>query len=206
MFELCRKKYYHIKVAKDAKDADSDEANEGKNIHKALFARVVKGKPLPLVYRYMEKMAKKFADKKGEKHGELQFALNSEFVPCGWFDKETYVRAIIDLLIINGTHALVVDWKTGKVRPDFDQLKLSAAVLSKQMPELKTFTLAYVWVNQNDVSVIKMGVEHMTEVWADVLPRANEIVEALKTTDFPAEPNHLCKRYCPVTQCPHHGT
>ena len=40
MFEQCPKKYYHIRVAKDAKDDDSQFAGEGKLIHDAMKKRV----------------------------------------------------------------------------------------------------------------------------------------------------------------------
>lgn len=204
MYDTCPKKYYHIKVAKDAADDDSKFAGEGKAIHDALYQRVVHGKPLPLPLRYLEPLAKRFAGVKGEKHGELQLALNRNFDPCDWFAKDTYVRAIIDLLIIQGDTAVIVDWKTGKVRPDFAQIKLSAAVLARQMPEIKKFKLAFVWTKHNEVTPITMGAEHMADVWTDMLERANEIEEALKTTTFPAQESPLCK-WCPVKQCPHYA-
>lgn len=203
MYEQCAKKYYHIKVAKDAKDADSQWAGDGKDIHDALKKRVIDNKPLPLNLRHMEKMAAKFANAKGEKYGELQFALNEQYEPVDWFAKDAWVRAIIDLLIINGKHALLVDWKTGKVKEEYDQIKLSAAVLAQQMPELEEFSLAYVWTKHRKISPLTMRREHMADVWADYLPRVQAIKDALKTTDFPADPSGLCG-WCPVTQCPHH--
>lgn len=204
MHTTCPKKYYHIKVAKDAKDDDSKFSGEGKKIHEALFHRVVGGKPLPLPLRYLEPLAMPFATAEGEKHGELQLALNRNFQPCDWFAKDVYVRAIIDLLIIRGDLAIIVDWKTGKIREKWEQLKLSAAVLSKQMPELKRFRLTFAWTKENYISdPLEMGVGHMPEVWADMLEKANEIEEAIKTTNFPADPGPLCK-WCPVRQCPHH--
>jgi len=204
MYELCPKKYYHLKVAKDVKDSDSSWSEEGKVVHKALKERVVDDVALPLPLRHMEPMAHRFALHSGEKHGEIQLALDRNFQPCGWFDKQVYVRAVIDLLIIRGDTALIVDWKTGKVRPKYDQIKLSAAVLAKQMPEIKSFSLAFVWVNYKEVSAMKMHVDDMDEVWADYLERATAIEDAIKTTDFPATEGYLCK-YCPVKACPHNG-
>lgn len=202
MYELCPKKYYHIKVAKDAKDADSAWSGDGKFIHDSLKKRVCDDVPLPIELRYLEPMAGRFADAPGLKSGELQLALDADFVPCDWFDRRTYVRAIIDLLIVNGTTATIIDWKTGKVKENFDQIKLSAAVLSKQLPEIKTFKLAYVWTKHRHVSPMTLEASDMPAVWANYLERVKEIEEALLTTTFPAEPNPLCK-WCPVLQCPH---
>lgn len=203
LYELCAKKYYHLKVIHDVKDDDSSYSKEGKLIHKALKERVIDDIPLPLPYRYMEPMAHRFAIHTGEKHGEVQLALDRNFQPCDWFDKNVYVRSIIDLLITKGNNALVVDWKTGKVRPKYDQIKLAAAVLSKQMPELKKFSLAFVWVKHRELTGIKIEVGDLDEVWADYLERADEIEAAIKTTTFPATEGPLC-RYCPVKSCPHH--
>lgn len=204
MFELCRKKYYHLKVAKDFKDDDSAFSGEGKIIHDALKKRVLEGKPLPIELRYLEKMAKKFADAPAdEKRGELQLALRDDYSPTTWFGKDVWVRAIIDLLIIKGNKAIIVDWKTGKKKDEWEQLKLAAAVLSQFMPEIDEFVLTYVWTKTNNMSKpLTMRKKHMPNVWSDLLPRVQEIIEATKTTTFPAEPNPLCK-WCPVKSCPH---
>lgn len=204
MFELCRKKYYHLKVAKDVKDDDSSFAGEGKFIHDSLKKRVIDGVPLPIELRYLEKMAKKFADTPcDEKRGELQLALKEDYSPTTWFGKETWVRAIIDLLIVKGNTAIIVDWKTGKEKDEWGQLKLAAAVLSQYMPEIDHFRLTYAWTKTQRISKpLTMGKEHMVNVWSDFQPRLLAIAEALKTTTFPAEPNGLCG-WCPVKSCPH---
>jgi len=201
-FETCPKKYYHLKVARDAKDGDSEAAAEGKAVHDAMFKRVCKGKPLPLPMRQHEKMAARFADAKGEKHGEMKMCLNNKFEPVDWFAKDAWVRAIADLLIINGDTATIVDWKTGKKKIDFTQLKLSAAVLSRLMPEINNFKLVFVWLRNSDVSFETISKDEIKSVWMEMLPRVKEIETAMKTTSFPAKESGLCG-WCPVTQCPH---
>lgn len=204
MFEQCKKKYFHLKVKKDVSDDDSAFAGEGKLIHDSLKKRVIDGVALPIELRHLEKMAKKFADTQGEKRGELQLALTETYEPTTWFGKDVWVRAIIDLLVIKGTHALIIDWKTGKKKDEWDQIKLSAAVLSQFMPEITDFTLTYVWTASRQISTpLTMKKEHMVNVWSDMQPRVQEIVDAMATTTFPAEPSPLCK-WCPVKQCPNH--
>lgn len=202
MFENCRKKYYHLKVAKDYKDSDSQASQDGKFVHDALFKRVCEGVPLPVPLRYMEAMAARFADTPGEKHGEMKLALNDKFEPRGFFAKDVWVRSVIDLLIVRDGHAVLVDWKTGKKKERFDQLRLSAAVLSRFMPEIEAFKLVFVWLKDNDVSVQDMQRHDMKKVWLDFMPRAAEIDKAILTTTFPATPTPLCG-WCPVTGCPH---
>lgn len=202
MFEKCAKKFYHLKVAKDVKEPDNQWQADGKFIHEALFKRVTEGVPLPVQLRHMEGMAQRFADAPGEKHGEMKLALNDKFEPRDFFAKDVWVRAVLDLLIIREGHAVLVDWKTGKRKDRFDQLKLSAAVLSRFMPEIESFKLAFVWLKDNEVSAMDIRKDELKQVWLDFMPRAAAIDEAKKTTTFPADPTPLCG-YCPVTDCPH---
>lgn len=204
-YENCPKQYYHMNVRRDVKDADSEITLDGKIVHQALYERVIKDTPLPLPLKQYEKVAKKFVDTPGEKHGELKLALNHDFEPTGFFDNDVYLRAVIDLLIVRGTHAIVVDWKTGKVKDDFTQIAMSAAVMSQYMPELETFTTAYVWLKSKNISPRSYSKHDFKDIWADLVPRAKRIELAISTTEFPAKPSGLC-RYCPVRSCPHQDT
>jgi hypothetical protein len=201
-YENCPKQYYHLSVAKDFKDEDSEYAADGKVVHEGMFARVVKNKPLPLPIRHLESMAKPFADAEGEKHGEMKLALNRKFEPVAWFADDTWVRAVVDLLIIRENKAIIVDWKTGKVKDDFTQLRLTAAILSRYMPELDFFTLVYVWVNKKQVTKKTATLSMHTLLWNELLPRVSKIERAIRETTFPARPSGLC-RWCPVRSCPH---
>lgn len=202
-FENCPKQYYHINVKKDVKDeyGDSEAGSEGNAIHTALFKRVTKGVPLPIAYRHFEAVAAKFANTPGDKSGELRLALNRKFLPVAFFADDVYLRAIIDLLIIRGDTAIVVDWKTGKVKPDFTQLAMSAAVLSQSAPEIETFRLAFVWLNYNNISLMTYTRDEIRSQWTTLLPRANKMEDAVKVSEFPMKPSGLC-RYCPVRSCP----
>lgn len=206
MFEQCRKKYYHIRVLKDAKDDDSQFAGEGKLIHDSMKKRVIDGVPLPIDLRYLEPIAKRFADAKGEKRGELQLAITDKFEATAWNDWDgVWCRAIIDLLILpTPTSAIIVDWKTGKRKDEWDQIKLSAAVLSCVMPEIEEFKLTYVWTKSKQMTPpLTLKREHMPAVWSNYIERVEAILDATKTTDFPATESPLCG-WCPVKQCPHH--
>lgn len=207
-YELCPKKYFHLYVAEKGtpervKDEDSSFSADGKFIHDALKKRVIDGVALPLQLRPYEAVAKRFADAKGEKHGEMKLALNRDFEPRDYFAPDVYVRVIIDLAIVQGDTAIVVDWKTGKVKDDPTQMALCAAVLSRWMPEVKTFKTLFVWLQSNNLTPKNYTPDDFPAVWNNLLPRATKIEEARKTTNFPAKPNGLCG-WCPVKQCPHY--
>lgn len=200
-FENCPKQYFHMNVTKEFKDEDSDFSAEGKIVHDSLFKRTVKGKPLPIELRHLEAIAKKFADAPGEKRGELKLALNRDLEAVEYFAPDVWVRVVIDFLNIQDDHGIVVDWKTGKRKPDHTQLGLSAAVLARWMPELELLTTMYVWTRSKELDVKRYTKSKLEDVWAEILPRVNKIEQARKTTDFPAKQGPLC-RWCAVTSCP----
>lgn len=204
-YRQCAKKYFHLRVAKDVKDDDSQFAGEGKLIHDALKKRVIGDVALPIELRHLEKMAAKLANARGEKRGELQLAINADFEPVDWFAKDAWCRAIIDLLILpKPDTALIIDYKTGKRKDEFEQLKLCAAVLSAFMPEIEHFKLVYLWTKSRQMTPpLVMEKHHMQGVWSDVMPQLDEIAAAMRTTSFPATQSPLCG-WCPVKQCPHH--
>ncbi len=201
-YENCPKQYYHLNVAKDFKEEDSDFAADGKVIHDGMYACLPKGKPLPLPIRHMESLAKPFADAEGEKHGEMKLALNRKFEPVDFFAPDVWVRAVVDLLIVRNTEAIVIDWKTGKVKDDFTQLRLTAAILSRYMPEVDFFKLVYVWVKHKEITKKTATLSMHTLLWNELLPRVSKIESAIRETTFPARPSGLC-RWCPVRTCPH---
>lgn len=203
-YESCPKKYYHLYVAKDVKDADSDAAAEGKVIHDAMKKRVIDSVPLPLNLRHFEKIGAKFAASPGEKHGEMKLAINRKFEPVGYFAPDTWLRVVIDLTIIKGPQAIVVDWKTGKRKDDGTQMMLNSAVLAQWMPEIKLFTAVLVWMQSSEITPpFTYTRASFPEIWTKLLPRVEKIEAARKTTTFPANPTPLCG-WCPVKECPHY--
>lgn len=69
------------------------------------------------------------------------------------------------------------------------------------MPEIETFDVAYVWLKHKNVSQKSHTKADLMNIWSDLIPRANKIEEARKTTEFPAKASGLCS-YCPVKTCP----
>lgn len=201
-YEQCPKQYYHTTVVKDFKEAKTEQLDYGTRVHEALHKRVVKGTPLPLEFRHLEATASKIAAAEGEKHGELKLALTRDFAPTEFFARDVYVRAIIDLAVVRDNAALVIDYKTGKVKDDFTQLELASAVLSIFMPDIERFRLSFLWLKEKTISTQERTREDLAGIWADLIKRSGAIESALATTTFPAKPSPLC-RWCPVQSCPH---
>lgn len=203
MYDTCPKKFYHIRVIKDFKDEDSAESEEGKIIHKVMHRRVIDGVALPLQQRHFESMAAPFAAMKCEKAGEIKLCLNRKFEPVDYFAKDAYCRSIIDLLLLpRSTHGIIIDWKTGKPKDDFEQIELSGVMLFQLMPELQSLKLVFGWLRHRSFTDKSITRADAAAIWKRSLDKANAIEEATLTSNFPAKKSGLCRGYCPVTTCP----
>lgn len=206
-YETCPKKFWHESVRKDVPFEESEAMRYGKMVHKALELRVGKNKPMPLNLRHLEKYAAALAESPGNKLTEQQLAIDNMFQPSDWFSKDTWCRAIIDLAIVSGTHAVVFDYKTGKISDDFTQLTLAGVLLMLHMPEIQTVDLAYLWTKEKQITRFERSLtrEDIKSVVLSLMPRVKKYERAHRMELFPARPGFLCKNWCPVKQCPHHG-
>lgn len=201
MFKNCPKKFYHLKVARTHKEPDSEWQADGKFIHDKLYRYACHGEPLPPQLRHMQEQVDKILSIPGERHGEMKMCLNEQFKPRAFFAKDAWVRAVIDLLIVNMNIGVLVDWKTGKQKEGFDQLELSAALLSRLMPEIEKFYLIYAWLKDGVETRKVITKEELKQVWLKFLPKVKELDDANATTSFPANKTGLCG-YCCITECP----
>lgn len=196
-----------MSVRKDVREGESEAMRYGKLVHKALELRVGKGKPLPLNLQHLERYAKLLADSEGVKLTEQQLCIDNMFNPCDWFGKDAWCRAIIDLAIVKDTHALILDYKTGKISDDFTQLRLAGVMLMLHKPEIQTVELGYLWtkdkkLTRDDTCLTRADIKRVV---SDLMPRIKKYETAHRTENFPARPGFLCKKYCPVKACPHNG-
>ena len=143
----------------------------------------------------------------GDMHTEQKMAITNEFQPTGFFDADVWGRAIIDLLLINHERkaAVIVDWKFGKMKDDWAQLDLFICFIAVYFPELESYAASFYWAKEKKFVTKKVKREDVPELWNGILPRIARLDNAIKTTDFPANPSGLCKKYCNVTSCVHHG-
>ncbi len=213
----CPKRHYHVDLKKDFKEPEGEALKYGNMVHQALEDRIMKGVPIPPAHApHLEPWANKvlkgyadaaryFAGTGQTVLGEQQLAIREDFSPCEWFAKDTWHRSKIDLIMLNGPVAVAVDWKTGKVLDDSEQLMIAAQCIFSHWPEIQIIRTKFVWLKEDAETVLDVGRKDMPGLWATLLPEIQRYTEAVRTTDFPAQPSGLCKRYCPVTSCPYNG-
>lgn len=188
------------------KDEMGPEAKEGIEIHERLEKRLLSGVPLQGTMAKYEGYCKAIEAAPGNLHPEAGMTLNRQMAPTGWFDSDAWLRVKIDALKINGTKAWIGDWKTGKVKNEYDQLELCAAVVFSYYSEVQEIMANYIWLNDmklSDPQIYRR--ENVREIWAKHLPDVLKLEKAVGTGDFPTKTNGLCRNYCPVKKvgkCP----
>ncbi len=198
--ETCPRKFWHLSVQKDLKEPESSYQIDGKNTHLAFASYLRAGTNLPLHLRHHEPVLKQIAALPGEKVIEQQIALDSNWQVVDWFAKNAWVRVISDLTQLNEAAAVVWDWKTGKQKDDFTQLKLNAAITMHLAPEVESVKLCYYWTKTRSITTDTLSRDQLPEFWGGMLKRVQRYQERFDKQDFPPNPNPFCKG-CIVKTC-----
>lgn len=132
---------------------------------------------------------------------ELELAFTREWKPCHWLAKDVYVRFKLDVLHLRpGKSALVIDWKTGKFKPDgeYDQQLSAYAVGALSSGLVESVTAQLVFTDCGEVVERPAGTLTLKD-----LPKAQKLWDKkakamLSDTRFAPRPGNSC-RWCPFS-------
>lgn len=141
-YDQCARKFYLKYISKQFPKEDISKSIhlvKGAEMHKQLenyvYAKINKkdANSLPMSTPVKEALplVNRVFDNFSEVWPERQVAVTYDFKPTGWFDADVGFRSIWDFSGLNKGHALIIDWKTGKVQDYADecgQLHLSGAM------------------------------------------------------------------------------
>lgn len=206
-FDQCPKKYFHLKVAKDVKDESGPEALYGEQLHKAAELYIKDNVPLPPKFAFMEALLVRLNKIPGDKFTEIKLGIRAEgntFAPCGFFDKDVWYRGIADLLVVKGSSAWLVDYKTGKNAKyaDMKQLDLMAGAVFVNYPEVNYIKSALLYVVSHEVPKKVHVRENMGEYLSVFDTQLGQLEDAMDNGVFNPKSGPLCG-WCPVTECSH---
>lgn len=210
------KRYY-----KTIKDVESEAMRVGNMIHETAehYGKMLTGqsfKPssihsqyLPVVQKYVDA----FVKSGGEIHFERELCFTRELKPCGWRDWTTvWVRAKADVLIKKGAKLSIPDYKTGKYKEDFLQLKMFAVftALTPGFEDVQEFDPMFIFTKEAAPKNILRLPEpikrsELKGVLAEILGVVRRMEAAWESENFPCKRNGLCKNYCANTDCTHCG-
>jgi CRISPR/Cas system-associated exonuclease Cas4 (RecB family) len=198
-YETCPKRYYHQRITKEVKDSVGEATLYGERVHKHLEDYLKTGAALPDDSVKLQPLCDTFRTSAGDGgfFVEQEYTLNKDLQETGWWDADAWLRFKLDVLVVrdNGT-AIVADWKTGKRRPDFDQLEMFALAVFSFWPAVNKVTSVFVWTKENAMDKETYKREHIDDMWTRLLTRINRVEKSLETDVWPAKPSGLC-RYCP---------
>lgn len=206
-FESCPKKFYHLKVLKDYSEPPTDATTYGTEFHLAAELYVRDGTPIPPHFQFAIPVLEKLKSMEGEKLCEYEMGLTENLEPCGFKDPNVWWRGIADLIIINGTRAKVLDYKTGKNAKyaDKGQLELMALAMFKHFPLVEQVDAGLLFVISKDFITSKYTRDDIPALWEKWLKAYNQLKMSYVNDVWNPRPSGLCRKHCVVLECAHNG-
>ena len=204
-YEGCPRRYHEVKVLKNHPFKDTEATIYGKELHEAAEFYIKDDTPLPPQFEFIQDTLDALKAKPGRKLCEYKMGVTADLRPCGFLDKDVWVRGIADLLIIDDENltARVVDYKSGNNKyPDREQLKLMALMVFAHFPHIRRVSGALLFVVKNDIAKASFMVGEAEEYWWDYRERVARIEQAHETGVWNPKPTPLCG-WCPVSSCEH---
>lgn len=196
-YENCPRKAWHLYVAKDIpKEPPSPEMQAGTVAHSAFERALKRNAPdeCPSFVEYAASLLRADAIK----HVEWAIAVTRAGTPVDFWHPMAWLRGKLDVALIAPPHAMIVDWKTGKVREDPSELRTFAVLLKAHYPSVELIAGSYLWCKTgeigalHDLSNTAAQFEKIDDAWTEM----NLLAE------WPPTPNPLCG-WCPVKSCEH---
>ena len=206
-FETCPKQYYHVTVLKEHPFQETEATRYGTEFHKAAEDFMRDGTPVPERFSFAQPILDALAAKPGDRFCELKMGLTADLEACGFFAKDVWFRGIVDLLIIDGDRAFIVDYKTGKSAKyaDKGQLELMALSVFKHFPQVKRVKAGLVFVIADAMVKEDYHVDNESEMWTPWVLRYAAMEKAHEANVWNPKPSGLCRKHCPVLECAHNG-
>jgi|SaaInlStandDraft_5_1057022.scaffolds.fasta_scaffold01038_16 CRISPR/Cas system-associated exonuclease Cas4 (RecB family) len=209
-FKQCPRKFrlQYLDKVEEFKYVESPAAARGTKLHAQLEDWVkakIESKPSVKLSKECESaipIVEKLVDQYENVYPEQKVSINLDHKEVSWFDRSTYYRGIIDLMVTDGDKAVVIDYKSGKVR-DYDgfggQLHLMAMIVFSIRPEINKVTAAYLFLDHKQTTTVEFTRDDMSALMK-YYKKQFDLVNA--ETEFKPTVNRYC-HWCTATneQC-----
>jgi hypothetical protein len=205
-FVTCPFQYHGKYVTKEFKEDENNKTTEQKWgiwVHKQFEDRLAVGTPLHPDLASHEWFMQALESAPGVLNTEQKAALDKKMRPCSFFDRNVWLRMIIDVTIIDNDHARMVDYKTGKPHRKFKQLMLNALYTFALYPSVQTIQCDYYWTKDGTLTGEMYQRDEIDKLWGHFIGDLRQYKEAFKTDTWQMRPSGLCRGWCPRTDCPH---
>jgi hypothetical protein len=153
---------------------------------------------LPAELQKYAKYVDKIFSYEGKRIVEQRMAIDNNFKPTKWMAKNVWCRGIIDIGVVGSEKAYLLDWKTGKHKPNSDQLMLFAALAFIHYPWIEKAVCGFIWLKDSKFDKEVYTKEQIQDIWGEFLPRVDRLEIAFSEDKWQAKPSGLCKNWCPV--------
>lgn len=203
----CPRKYHRLRVVKDIIEPPQEHLIYGSAVHKAAEEYVRDDTPIPEKYGFIQEYLDPLKALPGDKLCEHEMGLTKNFEPCGFRDKNVWFRGIADLLIINGTKARIIDYKTSKSSryADKKQLELLSLLTFKHFPQVESVKASLLFLVCKDLVPAEFSEDQQYDCWQKWVVETNQLESAMITDVWNPKPNFTCRGWCPVTDCEHNS-
>lgn len=199
LYDQCPRKYKYLRITKEVTEPQGEHAAYGEWVHKCFEEFVGAGAPLPSTLAVWANALDKF--KGCEKECEKAVVLDEELKPIkgtdAWFSPGAWLRGKLDLYVrLTPRSVLVCDYKTGKRKPDFDQLEMFALFVFAYEPEVEVVIGTFLWTQHPEAGLQDQRTYQRSEanaLWAKHLSRIRKIYDSHEHDNWPTRPSGLCK-------------
>jgi hypothetical protein len=200
-FKNCPRAFSEKRVFKSVVETKGEATIWGEVVHKHFEDRLVDGVVLPPELEMHEPFLARLQAMPGTMSVEQRIALNKLAQPCEFFADDVWFRGVIDVKIVDGTHALLIDHKTGKHHTKFGQLKLFALHTFAAHPEVETVRCEYYWTQTMTKNGEGYARTDVPKLWNGFIPDLKQYAQAFKTDTWQPRQSGLCNGWCPVETC-----
>ncbi|MDR3427790.1 PD-(D/E)XK nuclease family protein [Silvimonas sp.] len=205
-FVNCPFQYHGKYVTKEFKEDENNKSEEQKWgiwVHKQFEDRLAVRAPLHDTLKAHEPFMQELENMPGVLNTEQKAALDKNLRPCHFFDRGVWMRQVIDVTIVNGETARMVDYKTGKPHKKFKQLMLNALYTFILYPSVQTIQCDYYWTKDMVTTGESYQRDEIDKLWGYFVGDLKQYRDAFKTDTWQMRPSGLCRGWCPRTDCQH---
>jgi len=135
----------------------------------------------------------------GKVSTEGEWAYDRNWLPVQWADSKAWLRMKLDALVrVSKTHAVVIDYKTGKRYGNeikhAEQGQLYQLGTFLRYPELETIDVEFWYTDQDELTLMSYRRDQGMRYFKNFDNRGKAMTDA---TDFPAKANAWNCRWCP---------
>ncbi len=211
-FEQCPKLFYGLNIAKDIHmDQDSPPLVEGRKCHENLevtMRDILTGSTPTFLEetKHVEPLQRKLSADSNFQHVfvEQKLAFTVDLQRVGWFSRNppVWLRVGLDLIAIDKErrHAVIIDYKTGKVRHvewGRSQLALFAVAAFMAYNYIDTVSTHYLWLAHKKKTSQQYTRDQYPELLHNFGERSELIQICNQSGNWEAKQNDKCK-WCPA--------